>query len=270
MNILRFSIIFISLIGLCKISFSQETSRTSFREIGFKVGIAHLSIQDDRFSAISKSGWTPSYEINFKKIKTHSKQEWSFGFSMANQLGNDPLLNAKVIRPNITYSYERKFKQLWIGGFLNSSTILQFPRTNTSHFENNPISYTISQSIGPRFSLNQNFGTHDQWSLDGAAQISLLNYVIRPAYGHPYPEKYLQAGRFHPTRSNMTAPLIKSGKIHSIDKFQSFKIVLGISYIVSDRMKVSVNYRIDHLNTTDRQRSKFSSQEILFGVNYIY
>jgi len=270
MKILRFYIILLSLFGLFKSSYSQEINRTSFKEIGFKIGIAHLGIQDDRFSARSKSGWTPSYEINFKKIKEHSKQEWNFGFLFAHNLGNDALLHAKLIRPNITYSYERKFNQMWIGGFFNSSTILHFPRTNTRHFENNPISYTISKSIGPKISLNRNIDHDHRWSFDGEAQISLLSYVVRPAYGHPYPEKYLQSGTFHPTRRNMTTPLMKSGKIHSIDKLQSFKIVLQISYLISDHTKISVNYRVDYLSTTNQQQSQFSSQEILLGINFIY
>lgn len=270
MKIIRFTLLLIGLFVILQSGFGQEMTRFKGNEIGITIGISQLGIQDDRISAISKSGKAPVFGINYKSISPKTKQEWSISFMMANHIGDDQLLTAKVIRPNVSYSYERKIKQIWFGGFFDSSTILHFPRTNTRHFENNPISYTISQSLGPKISMNQNFGNNNQWEFGTAAQFSLLNYVIRPAYGHPYPEKYVESGTFHPTRRNMTGPLLRSGKLHSFDKFQSFKVVFGISYFLSDQIKVSIRYQISQLKTKDLQQSKFSTQEILFGINYHY
>lgn len=251
---------------------SQETNIGVQREITVGVGMSLVGIKDNRVSALKYRAWTPSYMIGFKKRDARTKQEFLLSFSMDGKNDTDRLLNLRFIKPSFSYSFEKKVNDFWVGGVFNHNTLLTFPSSNTGHFNNNPISYTIANSFGPKISWLKGIQVEgaDRYLIESSVETSLLNYVIRPSYAHPYPEKFLRSGTFTPTKEGMALPLLRSGKVFSVGKYQTFKVVLGLSYFISDRIKVGMNFNFDYARTADINTSSISSKDILFQLSYQY
>ncbi|MEM6377843.1 MAG: hypothetical protein AAF705_06505, partial [Bacteroidota bacterium] len=93
---------------------------------------------------------------------------------------------------------------------------------------------------------NQNFSILSDFNLP------LLTYVIRPAYGLPYPEDFLEDGTFDFQRTGMTGTLLTSGKIRSLGYFQQFRFRLGLaSLLTSQQHEIGLSYLFDYLNVKD-------------------
>jgi len=181
------------------------------------------------------------------------------------------LLSLMTIRPEIYYSYERKVKDgIWLGGFFDNNTLLNFPTNTSSVFNSNPISYTIAQSIGPRVSYLKSLD-NNKINLRTSAQVSLLSYVVQPAFGHPYPSQFLEEGKFNPTREGMAWPLTKSGKIATVNKFNSFRVELGFFYHINNSLKIGVDYNLNIQYANTRGKSTYiSNHDIFLGATYIH
>jgi hypothetical protein len=81
----------------------------------------------------------------------------------------------------------------WFGGYINSISLVNLPKNpGQTFFVNNPVSYTISKSLGP--SMTYSHGFKNDFNISSTIQMATLSYVIQPIYGHPYPEKYLEEG----------------------------------------------------------------------------
>jgi len=94
--------------------------------------------------------------------------------------------------------------------------------------------------------------------------------VIRPAYGHPYPEHYLQEGVFHPNRSGMGKSIVKSGRLKTVNKYQNIKLVVGLSYYHKDHLKIGLQFSSHLQNYRDGKKLSFQQQQLLLGVSYLY
>lgn len=241
-------------------------------EITIKVGFSRTAIKDARISALTQKTWSPKYGMSYRKANAKRISQLDFEFTNVNSK-NGTLLNLSSIIPKVNYSYKRKVDNgLWVGGFIDHITLLNFPKTRTSLFNNNTISYLMTASIGPSISYDKSdlFGV-DKLNFRTDAQAPLLSYVIQPEFGHPYPRKYLEQDTFSPTRDGLAGPLLKSGRLVTINKFRSLNISFSFQYLVSDKIGFSLNLnsQLLYANTTNKALS-LNNQDILFGTTYFH
>ena len=101
-------------------------------------------------------------------------------------------------------------------------------------------------------------------------RIPFMSYLIRPIYGHPYPEHFLQEDVFTPTRNNIGKSIFRSGKVRTIDKYQSIKLVLGLHYYHNDHLKIGMNYEGSIQRVSDGRRLTYSYHDLILNVSYVY
>ena len=251
---------------------AQESMNPRHKELGLQHGISISSIKDSRLSARTKHLNLSHFAFVYKKWNDHKKESLIISYSGNFKNPKSENLWYKIIHPEVMYSYQRKWKGHFIGGYYHSSTLLSFPISQSGGFGNNPISYTIANSLGIVFNKTQSLLSHGKHSvdLDASAQVALLSYLIRPAYGHPYPEDFLKEDTFNPTQAGLGKSIVKSGKIRSLNKYQSFRLVLGINYYFKDSFKVNATFAFDFQNNSALQKSSILSKDILLGLSYIY
>ena len=250
--------------------FELSAQDMSFKsnEIQFSVGISNIVIKDARSSAIAKSYFTPTYGFDAIHRRNDSRHQFSFRYSQKMRTLDD-VLEYDFFKPDFFYSFQKRQDDFWIGGFVNLSTLVSLPKSTTSHFGNTPVNYTMANSIGLSMAYDHCFNGSN-WALNTDVHLPLASYVIRPAYGHPYPKKYLEEGTFSPTRSGMTGPLLRSGKLLTLNKFQAFKINLSISYLINERVRVGLRSRVDFSAIQMQRTSSFSTKDLLLFLGYNY
>ncbi len=250
--------------------FGQEDSNRN--ELTLKVGLSRTAIKDARISAISQKTWSPKYGLSYRKINDKRISQIDFDFTYANS-SNGTLLSVTSLMPKVNYSYLRKTNNgLWLGGFIDHTTLLNFPKTRTSLYNNNMINYLLTASIGPSLSYDRSdlLGV-DKLRFRTDAQVPLISYVIQPEYGHPYPNKYLEQDTFSPTREGLAGPLLKSGRVVTLNKFRSLNVSFSFHYLLGDNVELSLNLnsQILYANTTDKSLS-MNNYDVLFGASYIH
>ena len=249
---------------------AQELSKKS-RMVGISFGFTHSTFKDDRISARSFNNWLPTYQLRANSMSDITRQNYSMTFTQKSKIDDKRLIDLKYLRPVVTYSLEKKINGTWIGGYLRSNTLLAFPVSRTGHFNNSPISYTMSIAFGPKLSWIKDADVgSNKIQLSSSIEAPLLSYMIRPAYGHPYPERYLTDGVFSPTREKMAASLLKSGKLMNLGKHQAVKVMFSISYFISDKVHLELQYGFDYARINDVNTSSIMDQNILAGINYSY
>ena len=245
---------------------------TNRKEITIRIGWSQTSISDARLSALAQKAWSPKYGLSYRKINTKRISQIDFDFTYANNAGSK-LLSVSSIIPNVNYSYLRKTSNgIWLGGFIDHTTLLNLPRTRTSLFNNNPINYMLSAAIGPAIAYTRSETLKsNQINFTANAQLPVLAYVIQPEYGHPYPRKYLEQNTFSPTREGFAGPLLKSGRLVTINKYRSLNISFSVQYMVNDKFGLSLNLnsQLLYANTTGKHVS-MNNHDIQLGASYIH
>ena len=242
------------------------------QEIGIRFGTSFTAYNEARYSAMTKKYIQPKIGLVYSKWNEKKREELSLSYTSTFQPSNPKNLWYKIIHPEVNYTYQRKVDDAWIGGFFQSSTILNFPKNGKKLFGNNPISYTIANSLGVAVDLVEPLLENDNRRLDLilGGRTALLSHVIRPNYGHPYPEHYLQEDVFTPTRSGLGKSIPKSGKLRTLDKFQNMKLVLGLNFYYKDHLKVGVQYERNFQRIKEGKQSTYKSHDLMFGVSYVY
>lgn len=268
---MKYSIIILTvLLALsAQVGRTQENFLINRKELTLGIGFSKMSLYDNRYSAQTFSFTQPSYHFSYKWQKDNTRQEIAVDLAMNMKFDRSEILDLTFIKPTMRYSLQKKTDDLWIGGVMNSATLLNFPRSRTGHFNNSPISYTFANSIGPKVSYALS-PEDSRFSVEADLEAALLGYVVRPAYGHPYPTKFLESGTFTPTREGMASSIIRSGKIMTIGKYNSINLVLGLSYIVGDHVKLGVHLNVNHLSVYDVNQLSSTSTDVLFTTSYIY
>jgi hypothetical protein len=248
-----------------------QDNKSKLREIGIEIGIRQNNLYEQRLSNNWKRSYQPVYAVFNNKQTDNRRQLFRMEFSQGVSNRSDQFISFKNLQANVHYSYLWKIKNEWIGPSYSSETLLIWP-SNTDKFGNNPITYTIAQNLGFTIDRTYNLKSTDDWSFDinRTIQSSLLSYNIRPAYGHPYPEEYLQEGVFTPTRRGMGKAIAKSGKLQTINKKLHLNLVLGLNLTYRDALKMGLNYRYNYSATLSNQSVKNSSHDLSFALSYIY
>lgn len=251
---------------------AQEASMLNRKEIGLQIGWRFNRILDKRYASNAKKMGQAIYALRYAEQHEKKREELVFSYSTTPKNSNPGFLSFKTTMPQVNYSYQRKVGNAWVGGFFDSFTLLTFPKSSTGVFGNNSISYTIVGSLGAAIGYEHKLNETEEnpITLHSSAQLSLLNYVIRPAYGHPYPEQYLTEENFSPTRAGMAGPLFKSGKLKTLNTNQMLRLVIGFNYYHKNRLKLGIQYEFYGQNNVSRQRSNTLMQDILFSASYLY
>jgi len=250
---------------------TQEANKLN-HEIGVLAGFNITSITDKRFSNLEKKYIQPKLGLVISKWNTQRREEFLISYTTNTAVNNPKNIWYKVIHPEVNYTYQRRVSNMWIGGSFQSSTLLLFPNNGRRLYNNNPISYTIANSLG--IAINRSISVlqnEDQKADIGFGfRSSLLTHLIRPAYAHPYPEHYLQEEVFSPTRSGLGKSIVKSGKLKTINKYYNMRLVIGFNYIHGNNVKFNFQYIINIENSNEAKALTQKNHNLIFGVSYLH
>lgn len=263
---------FIFLISFIASPFFAQKENTRHRELGIRFGASFTTYNEARYSAMTKKYIQPKVGLIYIKMTDKKREELVLSYTSTFKPSNAQNLWYKIINPEVNYTYQRKVANTWIGVFHQNSTLLNFPKNGKRLFGNNPISYTIANSLGVAADFSTILLEKNNRRLDIGAgtKIALLSHVIRPTFGHPYPEHYLQEDVFNPTRKGLGKSIFKSGKIRTINKYQSIKFVFSLNYYHRDHLKVGINYEGNFQKVKEGKRAVFKSNDLAFSVYYVY
>jgi len=252
--------------------YAQDFAFSDQKEIGIQFGFSNIHIHESRYSANTKHYTLPMFGLKFAKQNDKRKEELTLSFTSHLKSPNGAGVRYKIIHPESRYSYQRNVNGTWIGGVFQHSTLLNFPKSNLDPFTNSPLSYTIASGLGLKVGRDHAFSNsaNGQWMINGDAELGLLSYVIRPEYGHPYPSDFLTEENFNPTRAGLGKSILKSGELLTINKYQNFKISLGVSFITNSNIKIGLNYAYDAQLTGGNQKSSIVSHDLLMSLSYLY
>ena len=242
------------------------------KEIGVQIGTSFTSIHESRYSNITKRYVQPKYGLYYQKWNDKKRTELLLNYSMTSNVKNPQNLWYKIIHPEVLHTIQRKVGDNWIGGYFHSSTVLNFPKNANGLFGNNPISYTIANSLGLAINRTESFMEKNNNRLEAnmGAKVALLSHVIRPIHGHPYPEHFFQEDVFTPTQVGLGKSIPKSGKIRTLNKYQNIKLVLGLNYYHKDHLKIGVQYQGNFQKIKEGRQSSYNAHDLLLRVSYVY
>jgi len=251
---------------------AQETTNPTQKEIGLQFGMSFNSMNEQRFSAITKKYLQPKMGLVYRKQNDKKREELILSFTTTLRPDQPQYMWYKIINTEVNYTYQQRVNDTWVGGFYQSSALLNWATDGRNSFGNNPIAYTISNNLGVAVDRSEEIfskGKH-KFSLDGGVRTTLLSHVIRPHYAHPYPEHFLQEDVFNPNQVGMGKSVAKSGKFRTIDKFLGLNLRLGINYIHNDRWKMGVQYGFNILRNNKVKKMTQKNHDVLLGVSYLY
>ncbi|MEL6254577.1 MAG: hypothetical protein AAFR87_21385 [Bacteroidota bacterium] len=251
---------------------AQEAIDFKQEEIGLHINWRFTQFKDMRLSARTFQSGAWSYGTIYRKETNRKKEALIFTFSRMSTQEPKGLLKIRLISPQVQYSHQRKVGNLWVGGFIDSYSLLKFPQAPAGIFNNNPISYTITKSMGPMISSDFSLRETEDSRIFAipSLQMGLFNYAIRPAYGHPYPDEYLNEEYFSPTRRGMAGPLLRSGKIKLPHKYQMIRFSFGLFYQIRSQYQVSLNYELYFQRDGGMHNSRTINHDLGLSATYLY
>lgn len=249
-------------------SFSQEVSPRNNTSVGISFGAQFNQIKESRFSNLTKSFVSPKAGFFVSKVNDKKREHFEMKFTWRKAESNSQSMNYKLIWPEIKYTYQRNHKGLWLGGTFDNQTILLYPKAQGFKFTNNFISYMTVMNL--QASVDKDFEIGAKTTIHSGASASLLSYVIRPAYAHPYPESYLDESVFHPTQRGMGKSYLKGGEVRSVNKYQNFNIRLGLTYALTDNFNIGVQYKFEFIKTQEAKDIEVIAQDLMFNLSYNY
>ena len=265
---MRFMVI-IFFVSICQNSFGQDFSASKMKTITLGLGKSFHQIKDERLSMRTHSKDGIKFLLGFRSESERTRQDVAIAAYLNFKATRESFFDLNFIRPQFQYALEKKVGNHWIGGQFSHETFLLVPKTRTGHFSNNPISYTMINSLSPRITFDYgNVLLGRSFDLETSFSAPLLSYVVRPAYGHPYPEGFLKEGVFTPTREGMGARLITSGQLLSLDKYIGLQLVTRFTYYLNDSFQMGVQVNFEYSNVDGLQPVKYTTQEVLFTMSY--
>lgn len=256
--------------GICWTPIYGQQVQDRVISLGLLSSSSQVRLWDSRLSNAAKLQNPCTYTIQFGKQKRRYEELLQFSYTTSGRQTSSGLLSYHIIHPQVKYTYLRRVANFRWGGFFHSSTLLNNPRSTTGMFGNNPIAYSISHGIG----LSAGFVTRlwekrdTRFMMRADLQYALLAHIIRPAYGHPYPEAFLQEDNFDPTRKGMLRTLPKSGTWESLDRYQYLfaKLQLQYHFRFHWTLVAGVEWEQEHIHS--QQASSWRSLRYQLGMLY--
>ncbi len=229
-------------LSMCNIIYAQTE-----REFAFSTGPVFQRFQDSRHSSIFRNATgVVNGGLSYRYGKKHyNKIGLNFATGQTNQQFASSERNMYF---NLCFEQLRQIKsqhQVQIGGFVDLGGILQF-RSGNWFDAGTGMSYGFWSSFG--LAARKSFQWGKNWQASIAARTPLLAYVVRPAYGFPYPPSFLKEGRFSFELDNVGTELLKSGEIQTIHQFANLQISPKISKNFGTKQhELGVGYQFNYL-----------------------
>jgi len=217
-----------NLLCLLCLCISLASSAQKNNRLLIEAGMSLQKVLEKRFTADAQ------YESNF-----HSNFHYEFGKKAninritlglaANTPNKQNSTDIIQVLGEFKYTHLRPLKQShYLGFFVDNGNAFSIPITAWSG--NNSLSYSLWASVGLASYWEKNISINNRQiiaSFDAA--IPLLGYVVRPAYGHPYAENFLEDGTFNFDRIGMGKYILTSGKIRSLNSFRTINTKASIA-----------------------------------------
>ncbi|MEN0049861.1 MAG: hypothetical protein AAF806_22560 [Bacteroidota bacterium] len=220
--------------------------------ISLSYALTQESFKDERLTFRNRVEDGFITTISYFQVSERNLHRIDLGFGKNRINRNHRAATIINLRPQLTYTFQRKFIDWYVGGTMNIGSLLSFPNSNR-WAGNNTISYTIWSSLGISGRYQKPFELKNQrFHVVADFHFPLLSYLIRPTYGLPYPSNYLEDGTFDFQRQNLTSALLRSGKIRSLDQFQYLETRLGLStFLTSKQHEIRLSYLFDYFNVNE-------------------
>jgi hypothetical protein len=232
-------------------------------EISFSTNLE--TNKESRFSFRKRTeiGFNTSLKYHWGGIQNKQSIDVSFGKNFRSLKNNLVIFN--FLKPTIVYTFQRKVNNFFLGGFADIGALLAFPRGWTG---DNAIAYTLWTSLGVSAEYYKAISSKKESAFFLKLRFPLISYVVRPAYGFPYPEKFIRDGTFDFQRQNMGKYILTSGKITSLHKFQNILFDLGyLLHITKKRHQVGLTYTLEYLRYNEvRDVMQFRNGIKLFSI----
>lgn len=213
--------------------------------IEFGIGYQFQRFKDVRHSSIYRNAGGMNLRLGYRAI--NEKRQHAVGINFSNTNSNQEFASfASNILGGLYYEHLRKINtSIWLGGYYDLGAFYGNRGGEWQEASGN-FTWAAWSSLGLSASLRKNVG--NGWSIDPSVRLPLLAYTVRPAYNFPYPETYLQDGRFSFIEEGMTKEAIKSGKFQTITNFMNLQLACGIHKSFSNRgHQIGIQYQTGYL-----------------------
>ena len=214
-----------------------------YLEIG--IGYQLQRFKDVRHSSIYRNAGGINYRLAYRAI--NEKRQHVLRVNFCNTETNQEFASfASNILGGLYYEHLRKAgNHIWLGGYYDLGAFYGNRGGEWLNPEDSP-TWSVWSSLGLSASLRKSFG--NGWSIDPSIHLPLLAYTVRPVYNFPYPETYLQDGRFSFIEEGMTKEIIKSGKFQIINNFMNLQFSCGIHKSFGNRNhQIGIQYQTGYL-----------------------
>ncbi|MEM1217048.1 MAG: hypothetical protein AAGJ82_15240, partial [Bacteroidota bacterium] len=207
----------------------------------------------------------PTYGLHYHKENKQQRHQLDLRFSNNGGATNARSLRYKIIHPALTYTYQLKLNQWWLGAYFNSSSLLLFPQHDTDLFEDNPNSYTVTNGFGFALDRRTTIWQRPGQRLDLSLGIrsALITNIVRPPHTSA---GYLPGGTPSPANEVSEPTPLNSGKWYSYGKHQSWRLQAGLRYELGQHLSANLNYALSWQRVGGVQPLSHFYQQIELGL----
>ncbi len=253
---------------LCIGQVYSQSDTTSSRGITINYSFNNESFEDTRFSFRNRvePGFTSSLLLFWKKNRSRHSFRLGFGKNFPQRAGE--LVAFNNLRPEFIYTYQREIANWYVGGYFGLGSLLSFPTGLWAG--NNNISYSIWGSVGLATEFQKRLPfNNERFAIFSRLRIPIVSYVIRPSYGLPYPEDFIEDGVFNFQREGMGRYVLSSGNLNSLNTFQKAYFEVGFSsYFAKKRHEIGLSYILDYLKIDEVKEVKQVKNGIQLSTNF--
>ncbi|AKD53913.1 hypothetical protein [Spirosoma radiotolerans] len=247
------SIIFLLVLGYSSVM-AQQTTRSD-KQLLLGGGFGYMTIKDLSSSPLRYSGMGGTVQLGYETSRPKSFQRVLLTVQAGGvQNGIRRQSGLSAYKAQLAYHHywviNPQARTRWaLGG---SAEVWGNARLFGAR-ENNPVSYDAGSAISIGTRANHSFsGRFSRLAASFQLSIPVVAYVIRPAYGVPYPEAFLKNGVFNHQDEGLVGPMLTSGKLKTIDGFFRTQTTTSLTYSFAKAksIRLSYNWEYYHIPST--------------------
>lgn len=247
------------------ISYGQDLRKTKAISIEFG-GNLQTSLEQRFVSQAKKHpGFNFTLGYEFGKENRHNQLELNFSKST---LDFSKIADFLHLKPEFRYTHMRAIngKSIHLGGFYDIGALLTFPRNSWTG--NNTISYSIWSSLGVAAKWKKSITIKEKSLIIRASgSLPIVGYVVRPAYGLPYTENFLEEGTFDFKQTRLAKAIITGGKIRSLNSFTNYKADIGLALPFGKKgHEVGIQYAWEFFWVGDKKSTSLAQHQLSIGL----
>lgn len=208
-------------------------AQTASDYLNASVGYTNHYFNDARHSSIFRNAGGVGSIVQYEAIRGLEIHRLQLQVALA-LTGQELTSVSTNTHGTLRYEYSRALAGLqgvYVGGYVDISVLL-LERSGLWTDPGAALSYVMSSSLGGLIRYSAPLG--ESWSVNTSAHLSLLNYVVRPAFGFPYPASFLRDGRFSFDLNGLAGDIVQSGVVQTLDKFVNTAFSAEITKDVGD------------------------------------